>query len=411
MPTRRTLLQAGLKSSALLAFSPAVPEFLARTARAAGPERDGRVLVIIQLDGGNDAINTLVPFTDPGYGRARKVLRLDRRRLIRINDEVGLHPAMRDLGTLLERGQLALVPGVSYPNPNRSHFESMAVWQTARLDAEPNTGPGWIGRALDAVANPPIDAPAGAPSLYVGDGVPPVALRGRRAACASLAHAEDLRLPDGFAPSLVRTPLTIKAEPEGSLNAFVRRSVLDAYVAAERVSELVAPTANVSIDSYPDEMLGERLRTIAQLLKAGLGARVFYTMQPGYDTHAGQLETHDRLLRILSSALKAFFDDLTAAKLADRVLVLGFSEFGRRVAENSSAGTDHGTAGLVLLAGQGVRPGVHGKVPSLLDLPDGDPRWSVDFRQVYATVLEQWLGMPAKSALGGDFERLPLLRV
>ena len=138
--------------------------------------------------------------------------------------------------------------------------------------------------------------------------------------------------------------------------------------------------------------------------------RVFYTVQPGYDTHAGQLETHDRLLRILSAALKAFFDDLTAAKLADRVLVLGFSEFGRRVAENSSAGTDHGTAGLVLLAGQGARGGIHGKMPSLIDLPDGDPRWSVDFRQIYATVLEDWLGFSAESALGGRFERLPLIR-
>jgi uncharacterized protein (DUF1501 family) len=133
-------------------------------------------------------------------------------------------------------------------------------------------------------------------------------------------------------------------------------------------------------------------------------------MQPGYDTHAGQLETHDRLLRMLSSALKAFFDDLAAAKRADRVLVLGFSEFGRRVAENSSAGTDHGTAGLVLLAGQGVQGGIHGKAPGLTDFPDGDPRWSVDFRRIYATVLEDWLGLSAEHSLGGRFELLPPIR-
>ncbi len=410
MPTRRRLLQAGLKSSALLAFSPTVPEFLARTARAAGPERDGRVLVIVQLDGGNDAINTLVPHADEGYERYRKVLRLDKRRLIRINDQVGLHPAMRGLSTLLERGQLALVPGVCYPNPNRSHFESMAIWQTARVGAEQNAGPGWIGRAFDARAGSAEVATSGAPSLFIGDGSPPAALRGRRSSATSLARVDDLRLPEDLIPTLAQTHLAGSTEADDGLAAFVRRSLLDSYASAQRVSELVARSTASSSESYPDDSLGERLRTVAHLLKAGLGARVFYTVQPGYDTHAGQLETHDRLLRILSSSLKAFFDDLTAAKLVDRVLVLGFSEFGRRVAENGSAGTDHGTAGLVLLAGQGVKGGIHGKVPSLSDLPDGDPRWSVDFRRIYATVLEDWLGLSAEQALGGRFERLPLIR-
>jgi len=409
MPTRRKLLQAGLGSSALLAFSPTVPEFLARTARAAGPERDGRVLVIVQLDGGNDAINTLVPHADEGYERYRKVLRLDKSRLIRINDQVGLHPALRGLGTLLERGQLALVPGVCYPNPNRSHFESMAIWQTARPGAEPNASPGWIGRAFDARSGSAQEATSGTPSLFIGDGAPPVALRGRRSSATSLARVEDLRLPEGIIPSLAETHLAGSAEAEEGLAAFVRRSLLDSYASAQRVSELVSRSATSSSETYPDDPLGERLRTVAQLLKAGLGARVFYTMQPGYDTHAGQLETHFRLLRIFSTALKAFFDELAAAKLADRVLVLAFSEFGRRVAENSSAGTDHGTAGLVLLAGQGVQGGIHGKVPSLIDLPDGDPRWSVDFRRIYATVLEDWLGLSAESSLGGRFERLPLI--
>lgn len=148
---------------------------------------------------------------------------------------------------------------------------------------------------------------------------------------------------------------------------------------------------------------------ISQLLKAGLGARVFHTVQPAYDTHAGQLETHDRLLRVLASSLRAFFQDLVTARLADRVLVLCFSEFGRRVAENSSAGTDHGTAGLVLLAGPAVHGGVHGKDPSPTDLPDGDPPWSVDFRQVYATFLEPWLGLSSDPTLGGKLEPLPVL--
>jgi uncharacterized protein (DUF1501 family) len=159
---------------------------------------------------------------------------------------------------------------------------------------------------------------------------------------------------------------------------------------------------------YPDTGVASKLRTIAQLLKVDLGARVYYTTQQGYDTHAGQSNTHYGLLRELSGAIKAFLDGLTSANLAERVTVLCFSEFGRRVAENSSAGTDHGTAGLVLLAGPRVRPGVHGSVPSLTDLVDGDPKISTDFRTVYAALLEDWLGLPSQTALGTRFEPMPL---
>ena len=161
---------------------------------------------------------------------------------------------------------------------------------------------------------------------------------------------------------------------------------------------------------YPETTLAGKLRTVAQLLKADLGAWVFYTIQSGYDTHAGQSNTHYGLLSELGGAVKAFLDDLTAARLADRVAVLGFSEFGRRVAENGSAGTDHGTAGLVFLAGPGVRAGVHGKVPSLTDLVDGDPKIATDFRRVYAAVLEDWLGLPSRIPMGATFQPMPLFR-
>ncbi len=183
--------------------------------------------------------------------------------------------------------------------------------------------------------------------------------------------------------------------------------MLDAYASSQRVAELTRrrPEADAR---YPGTALAGRLQTVARLLKAGLGARVFYTVQPGYDTHAGQSNTHYSLFFELGGAVKAFLDDLAAAKLADRVVVMGFSEFGRRVAENSSAGTDHGTAGLVFLAGPGVRSGVHGKMPSLTDLVDGDPRFTTDFRRVYASVLEGWLGLPSRPALGSVFEPMPL---
>ncbi len=411
MPTRREILKSTIDSATLLALSPTVPEFLARTARAAAPERDGRALVVIQLDGGNDAINTLVPFADEGYARNRQQLRLQEKRLIRVNDRVGLHPALRELGAILEQGHLALVPGVGYPNPNRSHFESMAIWQTARLDLEEHGGPGWIGRGLDAragggaVASPAV----GAAALYIGEGTPPAALRGRRAGAVSLERIEDLTLPIGSARSLMETRLGKEEEPDDGLSAYVRRSVLDAYSSADRVAELTRRATGADA-SYPETALAGKLRTVAQLMKAGLGARVFYTVQSGYDTHAGQLDTHYRLLAELSGAVKAFLDDLTAAKLADRVTVVTFSEFGRRVAENGSAGTDHGTAGLVMLAGPGVRPGVHGAVPSLSELVDGDPKITTDFRRVYAAVLEDWLGLPSRGPLGSTFEPIPLFR-
>jgi uncharacterized protein (DUF1501 family) len=405
MLTRRELFKNSLNGAALVALAPTVPAFLARTARAAERARDGRVLVVIQLDGGNDAINTLVPFRDEGYARHRTTLRIDRKNLVNVNDQVGLHPALREMGVLLERGQLALVPGVGYPNPNRSHFESMAIWQTARMDPEEHSGSGWIGRGLDAHLETIKTPPSGAAALFIGDGTPPAALRARRAATSALDRIDDLVLPEGWAG-----PMAPGSTADGDdLEAYVRRSTLDAYASSRRVAELSRRRAEGDA-RYPGTALAGRLQTIARLLKAGLGARVFYTVQPGYDTHAGQSNTHYSLFFELGGAVKAFLDDLAAAKLADRVVVMGFSEFGRRVAENGSAGTDHGTAGLMFLAGPGVRTGVHGKVPSLTDLVDGDPKFTTDFRQVYATILEGWLGLPSRPALGSAFQAISLFR-
>jgi uncharacterized protein (DUF1501 family) len=409
MQTRREMMQTSLKSAALVALSPTVPTFLARSARAAEPVRDGRVLVVIQLDGGNDAINTLVPFTDDGYAKNRKLLRIAQKVLVRVDDRVGLNPGLQALGGLLERGDLALIPGVGYPNPNRSHFESMAIWQTARLDIEEHGGPGWIGRTLDETMKAgDHTVAAGAAALYVGEGTPAVALRGRRAGAASLERIEDLMLPPGWDRNLMSARPPQKTQ-DNNLSDYVCRSVLDAYACSQRVDEATRRKATTEA-TYPATALGGKLKTIGQLLKADLGARVFYTAQSGYDTHAAQLFTHFGLLNELATGIKAFFDDLSSAKLADRVAVLCFSEFGRRVAENGSAGTDHGTAGLVMLAGPSVRSGVHGQVPSLTDLVDGDPKVSTDFRRVYGSVLEGWLALPSQAALGSRFAPMPLFR-
>jgi uncharacterized protein (DUF1501 family) len=394
MSTRRDFL----KHASLLALAPTIPGFLANTARAARPRRDGRVLVVIELNGGNDGINTVVPFADEGYAKHRKTLRLAKDRLVKVNDHVGLHPALGDFGKLLEAGRLVIAQGVSYPNPSRSHFQSMATWHTARLDPEEHKGPGWLGRGLDAAGK-------GASSLLVGSGPPPVALRGRRSAASAIERVEDFTLAAGADPRKALAPV----EPADDLTAFVRRSMLDAYAAADRLRQVSGGTDE---GRYPETGLAGRLRLIARLLKAGLDTRVFYTLQSGYDTHSAQFFAHSNLLLELAGALKAFLDDLAASHLADRVVVLLFSEFGRTVRENGSNGTDHGTAGPVFLAGPAIKGGVVGATPSLLDLdPEHrDLRRSLDFRQIYATVLKDWLGLPDQKTLGGRFAGLPLFR-
>ncbi len=398
MPTRRDIL----RSSSLIALAPTVPGFLARLARATEPERDGRALVVIQLDGGNDGINTVVPFGDEGYSRHRKALRIAAGRLIKLGDGVGLHPAMGDMGKLLESGRLGIVPGVGYPNPSRSHFQSMAVWQTARLDPEDHTGPGWLGRGLDG-AGEGRDG-----STFIGAGSPPIALRGRRSTASTLERIEDLTLDGGLARQDLAEP---SASAGGdSLAGFVRRSALDAYAASDRMAGLAGDRASSA--RYPETALGGRLKLIARLLKGGYGSRVFYAAQGGYDTHSAQLGPHFELLGDLSGTIKAFLDDLATSGLADRVLVLAFSEFGRRVAENGSAGTDHGASGPVFLAGPAVKPGLLSPYPGLADLDaEGDLKVLLDFRRIYAAILAGWLGLPADSTLGGSFEPLPIFKV
>ncbi len=400
-----------LGRSALVALAPTVPAFLARSLRAAAPQRDGRVLVVVQLSGGNDGINTVVPFKDEGYIKNRKALRLPEKQVLKINDQTALHPALGDAMKLLESKRLTIVQGVGYPNPNRSHDRSMAIWQTARFDPEEHNGNGWLGRALDSVADSLRESDrtrgASAPpsSLFVGTQALPTALRGRRSAASVLSRLEEFHLMGEAAA--VRAMTSSPAESSG-LSDFVNRSFLDAYTTCDRLAE-VARVQDAGV-SYPGSGLGNRLQLIARLLKTGFAARVYYTSQGGYDTHAAQLFTHANLLRELGGAIRAFLDDLAAARLADRVAVLVFSEFGRQVRENGSAGTDHGTAAPVLLAGPGVQSGLVGTAPNLLDLVGNAPKMTMDFRRVYASVLEDWLGVPSKDALGGTFERLPLFR-
>jgi uncharacterized protein (DUF1501 family) len=365
--------------------------------------KDGRVLVVVQMDGGNDGINTVVPYKDEGYAKYRTELRLPASSLVKVNDQVGLHPAMGDAGKLLEDGRLAIVQGVGYPNPDRSHFTSMAIWHSARPDGKDKDALGWIGQALDGGT-----LKQGVPSsVFAGTGELPPILRGRKAVATAFSRPEDFVLARTAKPARVEA----KEEAKEDLGAFLRRNSVDGYAVADRMAEVVRAKDD-SGARYPSTELAGRLRLLARLIKADLGTRVFYTSQPGsYDTHAAQLPTHASLLGEWAGGIKAFLDDLRKAGLEERVTVLSFSEFGRTVRESGSQGTDHGTAGPVLLAGPGLRAGLKGTTPSLTDLaPYGDLKFGIDFREVFTTVLEDWLGLPAKEAVGGEFAKLPLFK-
>jgi uncharacterized protein (DUF1501 family) len=414
--SRRDLLRLGLGTSALLACGRRVPAFLANSAAtlAAEPAANdkGRVLVVVELTGGNDGLNTVVPFADDVYRKLRPRLRLEKEALVKVDDRVGLHPSLAGFGKLLEAGQLAIVQSVGYPNPNRSHFESMATWHCARLRATRDTS-GWLARCLDARPLPPG---GDVPALHINTGTLPQALTGGERFVPSVANLEQfarrLGIPESAGAAEQRTALdALAGEPRGtpgSLLQFVERTSTLTYASSARL-EAVLKDQNAA-KGYPEFYgLARRLKVLAQLIKAGLSTSIFYTQLDGFDTHANQLGNHGGLLRQVGDSLKAFLDDLNKAGEGKRVVVLVFSEFGRRLAENASAGTDHGTAAPVFLLGAGVKAGLHGPYPDLEKLEDGDPKHAIDFRSVYAALLQTWLSVPAEKVLGGQFEALPVV--
>jgi uncharacterized protein (DUF1501 family) len=392
MLTRRDFV----KQATLISLAPTVPTFLAQTARGASPSKDDRILVVLQLDGGNDGLNTVIPYADANYARLRPKLAVEKKRVRRLDDVMGLNPVMRDAVDLFQAGRLAIVQGVGYPNPNKSHDVSKSIWETARFDPTEHTSYGWIGRALD---NGPAPKAGGPGSVLVGTESVPVALRGRKSVAAALANLDDMLLANSSKPAALATT-------DESLLGFVQRSTLDAVVTADRLQQAAKSRPDASAPPYNE--LARRLTLIARLIESDFGARVYYAVQTGYDTHVYQRNTHERLLRELSEALRFFLDELKRSKLDDRVVVMTFSEFGRRADENASEGTDHGAAAPLFLAGTKVKAGLHGTPPDLTKLHGGDVSSTIDFRQAYQAVLQDWLRLPAPPALGGRFPRLDL---
>jgi uncharacterized protein (DUF1501 family) len=411
-PTRRAFLQTSLASGSLVAWGLTVPNFLARTAFAAPtsekPGAKETILVVIQLTGGNDGLNTVIPFKDPDYRKLRPTLAQPVGQIKKIDDEIGLHPQMDGLAGLLQDQALCVVQGVGYPNPTQSHFRSMDIWQ-AGSTAETLTE-GWIGKALKKL-------PAGTPSFHLAGSneSAPLALSGAPVRVPSITSLEEFQLRVLAASGadkkdqkeIIEGAVKNGGDKPGLLD-FVQRTASNTYASSQRLQEIgknYQPKA-----TYPQTPLANRLKLAAQLIDADLGARIFYVSLENFDTHSTQAPTHAQLLLQLSGAMTAFYKDMAARGHKDRILMMTFSEFGRRAKENGSRGTDHGSGAPMLLVGGKVKSGLVGKHPSLTELEMGNLKHHTDFRQVYATILEKWLGVGGKDVLGEAFAPVEIFK-
>ena len=389
--------------------------------------KDDTILVVLQMAGGNDGLNTLVPFGDDAYYKARPKLGIQQKDLIKIKDGLGLNNSMPYLGSLFKEGGLGIVQGVGYPNPNRSHFVSTSIWETADPANRSNTG--WLGRYFDhACAG--VDPTVGisfnktTPEAFGAMRNPGVSLSspelyrwiysGGQKAEAEEFFSELNQPTEGKAESFSGGSIDMPAGGKvgtlaGESNlSFLERVALDAQVSSKKILEVAAKhKTTVSYDGTP---ISRNLNLVARMIAGGMATRVYYVSHGGFDTHTGQDNSHDRLLGQLDSALKSFFTDLKQQGNDKRVVLMTFSEFGRRVAENASSGTDHGKASCLFVAGGGVKGGLYGKAPSLTELSEGDLNHTVDFRSVYANLLSGWLKAPnVEKILGGKYEGIGLV--
>lgn len=395
--SRRDFLRSSAAGSAVLTFGGLAPSALQAVAEQSKSER---ILVVIELQGGNDGLNTVIPVGDETYRQLRPKLAIGKSDSLEISDGLAFHSSLRGFADLLEAGRLAIIQGVGYPDPNRSHFESMDIWHTCQRKDENRTD-GWLGRLLEQTA----DAVGGDPTaLHLGHDKQPFALMSRQVRVPSIRSLEQFRLQgteDAQFRKAVQDLTDARRGDSNDLLNFVQSSTSSAISASERLSSSVKSYS--SSVTYPKNGLGEQLQTVAKLISSGLKTSVYYVTLNGFDTHSQQPDAHAGLLRQLGDSVKAFLDDIDHLKQSDRVALMCFSEFGRRVEENASAGTDHGTAGPMFMAGAAVRSGLIGQLPDLNNLQDGDLRHHTDFRQVYAAVIQDWFQCDAEPILKGNY--------
>jgi uncharacterized protein (DUF1501 family) len=441
LQTRRQFLRTTVLGSAL---SWTIPAFLADTFSAlhAGAAdsatqittgKDATILVVLQMAGGNDGLNTVVPYSSDYYHQARPKIGFKGDQVLKINDDVGFHSALTGFKDLYDAGELSVIQGVGYPNPNRSHFRSTEIWQTAS-DSDRIEKYGWLGRYFDnacAGADPAV-------GVTIGNQLPEAFFAPKPKGIV-LNSPQNYRFVSGDHAKMGQPDMTEEsykklnelemsgAQPDdnsggsiGSLPAgmpmtggravdFITRTALDAQMSSDEVRAIAARVKNQS--EYPPSQLGNSLGLVAKLIGGGLPTRVYYVSQGGYDTHTNQIGTQQRLLKDLGDSMKSFVADLKAQGNMQRVVVMTFSEFGRRVAENANGGTDHGAAAPMFVVGSRVNAGLLGRYPSLApqDLYQGDIRYNVDFRSIYAGVLEDWLKTKSEPILGQRFEPLKVV--
>ena len=363
------------------------------------------VIVVLQLTGGNDYLNTVIPYNDPHYRDNRPAVGVAEDRILKINDNVGFHPEMAPMQRLYDQGKVAIINGVGYANSPRSHFRSMDIWHTCEPDKLGTEG--WLGRVtkdLDPNKENVVTTVSFGPSLPRA-----LALPGVPVACV-----DDLDT-FGMLPTISETEQRNKILDRftrlysptigsGFVMDYLGQTGLDSLKAADILK--VAPAKYNSTIEYPDTPLARKLRGIAQVHMADLGTRILYCDHGSFDSHSNQVGMHDKLWNDVSSAVESFFDDLRENNAGENVIMLLFSEFGRRVHDNGS-GTDHGAAGAAFVIGEGVKGGEYGEYPSTNteDLEQGDLVPNTDFRSVYTTIAENWMGLDANPLVGGTFEK------
>ena len=362
------------------------------------------VLVVCQFSGGNDGLNTIVPYLDANYAKLRPTLGIETDKVLKMADGVGMHPALAGLHKLYGEGKVAVIQNVGYPNPNRSHFKSMDIWQSASPDGAMKYG--WIGRAFDK------NCESGKLDPIAGIGLStekPLALTAKEASIPCFASLGDIQnmVGDPDAEKMLRQ-IQGKDAADGSA---IRQIQLANNTALDAISALKGNLSKYTPkQEYGDSPFGRGFKQIAQILATSPATRVVYFSAGGFDTHSKQAENHEKLMQGFGDAMAAFQAELEACGKADKVMTLVFSEFGRRAYENGSAGTDHGKAGPMMLIGKNVKGGLYGGKVDLENLNDGDLVHQIDFRQVYATALDNWMGTDSKVVLGQQFQPLSVLR-
>lgn len=401
--TRRQMLIDGLRGAGAMFLMPSIWQMIATELSA--QERREKILVVVELSGGNDGLNTVIPYTDDLYYNHRPTLGIGAEKVRKLSDHVGLHPAMDAFERLYKDGRLAIVQGCSYPNPNRSHFEAMEFWHTGIPNGTDANG--WLGRWADAVYASPRE------SLIVNiDTREAMAVRSAVHSSIVFDNPSQYMRRDGERLDPALHAMEISAAKKNETLARLR----EMSNVADRSSAFVRETCSryrTPVEYGRGNRLGDDLKKVAALIAASMPARIYYTSYGGFDTHAaqgGEEGNQARLLRQVTDAVESFHKDIERMGRAGEVAILVFTEFGRRVKENASRGTDHGVATPVFVVGSNVKGGLYGEHPSLSDLDNGDLKMTTDYRRVYASLLREWLGLTdVKKVLREEFGGLGVL--